>query len=358
MHGNIIGSRIDLLILDDVLDFENTNSPTPRDDAYRWLKYIMGRMTAEGRIWVIGNSWHPDDALHRFEKDGFVAVRFPVILPDGTITWEERWPRERIERAKGPDGLGPLEFARQLMCQARDDTSARFKREWIDLCIDKGRGLPFIENIDQLWEEENLTEEERELMLAQDTIWRLTGNGGVITGVDLAVQKGDSSDSTVLFTIWVDAITGERRVLNVRSGKWTGPEIINEIEKCYLDFGGLFVVENNAAQDYILQFMRTRATNVPVKAFTTGRNKAHPEFGVESLATELAGGKWKIPSVKGRDGKAVMHAEVLEWISELLFYDPKEHTGDRVMASWFAREGARKYVDSNAVDGNVHVRTF
>lgn len=358
MHGNIIGSRIDLLILDDVLDFENTHTPTPREDAYRWLKYIMGRMTSEGRVWVIGNAWHPDDAMHRFEKDGFVSVRFPVILPDGTITWPERWPRARIERAKGPDGLGPLEFARQLMCQARDDTSARFKREWIDGCVEAGRGMPFLDNIDQLFDEQNMTDEERTVLLAMDTISRLTGKGGVVTGVDLAVSKGDSSDSTVLFTIYVDAITGKRRVLNIRSGKWTGPEIINEIERCYNDFGGIFVVENNASQDYIRQFLNARGTNVPVVPFTTGRNKAHPEFGVESLATELAGGKWQIPSSKDNTGKAVMHKEVIEWISELLFYDPNEHTGDRVMASWFAREGARKFIDGRAGDGNVTLRTF
>lgn len=359
MHGNIIGSRIDLLILDDVLDFENTNTPAPREDAYRWLKYIMGRMTGDGRVWVIGNAWHPDDALHRFEKDGFVSVRFPVISAEGRVTWPERWPLARIERAKGPDGLGPLEYARQLMCQARDDTSARFKRDWIDLCIKLGRDKRFVENIEEVFDEENMTDDEREEALAKDTIWRLTGRGGVITGVDLAVSKSDSADSTVLFTIHVDAATGIRRVLNIRSGKWTGPEIITEIEKCYKDFGGLFIVENNAAQDYILQFLNARSTNVPVRSFTTGRNKASPEFGVESLATELAGGKWQIPSHAGKGGKRVMHAEVQEWVSELLFYNPKEHTGDRVMASWFAREGARSFIDSQG-GGNteVGVRTF
>jgi hypothetical protein len=358
MHGNIIGSRIDLLILDDVLDFENTNTPAPREDAYRWLKYIMGRMTEGGRVWVIGNAWHPDDAMHRFEKDGFYSVRFPVILPDGKITWPERWSMDRIVKARGPSGLGPLEFARQLMCQARDDTSARFKREWVDLCIEKGRGCRFLENINQLFDEQNLTEEERsEYAEATEAIWRLSGKGGILTGVDLAVQKGDSNDETVLFTIFVDGSTGMRRVLSVRAGKWTGPEIIQQIVKCHEDFGGMFIVENNAAQAYIAQFLQA-GTAIPVVPFTTGRNKAHPEFGVEALATELANGKWQIPSHAGADGKPVMHKEVMDWVSELLFYDPKEHTGDRVMASWFAREGARRFVDSGTGDGSVGVRTF
>jgi hypothetical protein len=30
------------------------------------------------------------------------------------------------------------------------------------------------------------------------------------------------------------------------------------------------------------------------------------------------------------------------WISEMIYYDPAAHTGDRLMASWFATECARQ----------------
>lgn len=360
MHGNIIGSRIDLLILDDVLDFENTHTPGPRDDAYRWLKYIMGRMTEGGRIWCVGNAWHPDDPMHRLEKDGFAAYRFPVILPDGSLTWPEKWSLERIERARGADGFGPLEFARQLMCQARDDTSSRFKREWIEVCERAGEGLGYCEDIEALFDELHpiATDEQiEEVRAANETMWRLTGRSQIITGVDLAVQRGDSNDETVLFTIYVDE-KQNRRVLNVRAGKWTGPEIIRQICDVYDKFGSLFIVENNAAQDFIRQFV-VADTAIPIIPFTTGRNKASPEFGVESLAAEMANGKWQIPNRKRlADGSfEPMHKEVAEWVRELLFYDPKEHTGDRLMASWFAREGARRFCGRGGA-GTVNVRVL
>ena len=95
-----------------------------------------------------------------------------------------------------------------------------------------------------------------------------------------------------------------------------------------------FIVHN--AQDFIVQFARGQFA-VPIRPFTTGRNKAHPEFGVESLAAEMAGRKWIIPSSGGQPA----HPEIFAWIQEMLFYAPAAHTGDRVMASWFAREGAR-----------------
>ncbi|MHC4064978.1 MAG: hypothetical protein ACYSUI_10820, partial [Planctomycetota bacterium] len=140
-----------------------------------------------------------------------------------------------------------------------------------------------------------------------------------------------------------------------------GPEILEQVKQVHANFGGLFVVENNAAQHYIVQFLRDQSA-VPVVPFTTGRNRAHPEYGVESLAAEFAGGKWIIPA-KSYDEhgrwRAKLDKEVEEWITELLFYDPREHVGDRVMASWFAREGARRYADAiRGGGGGVRVRAF
>ncbi len=271
----------------------------------------------------------------------------------GALTWPERWSTERIELVRAD--LGPLEYARQLLCQARDDTSARFKREWIDTCLEKGLGVPYCESIvDAYYADDELPEgvdSWEELRAGQETIWRLTGKCSVVTGVDLAVRPEDSADETVLFTIMVDE-KGNRRVLNITAGRWTGPDILRKIQDVYEAFGGIMVVENNAAQQYIVQFLQEN-TAIPVIPFTTGRNKAHPEFGVESLAAELAGGKWVIPNMGG-----VVHKEVGEWVNELLFYDPREHTGDRVMASWFAREGARRFHDGGGDAGKIGVRVF
>lgn len=348
VHGNIIGSRLDLIVLDDVLDYENTRTPGPREELWRWIKAtLFGRLTANGRVIVIGNAWHPQDALHRLEKEPrFAGVRFPVADIAGELTWPERWSTERIEQVK--QDLGPLEYSRQLLCRARDDSSSRFKREWIETALAIGQGLNTIAGIEALFDSgdieipEGVTEEE--LRKAAETIWRLTGHCSCFTGVDLAVQRHESADLTALVTIFVDD-KGRRRVLEVKSGKWSGPEIVREIENVHARFGSIVVVENNAAQDYILQFVRERSA-VPVVAHTTGRNKAHHEFGIESLAVEMSNGKWLIPNKTGKiDG---MHAdpEIYEWVQEMLSYDPKEHTGDRLMASWFAREGARRFHDS------------
>jgi len=311
VHGNVTGSRVDLLIIDDILDPENTGSQRAREDLWLWLKAtIHGRLTENARVIVIGTAYHPEDALHLYAKqENFHAVRFPVLDDTGASRWPERWSLERIEKKKVD--LGSLEFARQMLCVARDDTTARFKAEWIERCKWRGQG--------------------KELCYALESI----PNGyKVVTGVDLAVQKHDAADQTCLFTIAV-APNGDRHVLNIETGKWHGPEIVDHLYDHHRRYQGLIIVENNSAQDFVVQFARERGA-LPIRGFTTGRNKAHPEFGVESLAAEMEGGKWVIPNING-----TCHPEVTAWINELLYYSPSAHTGDRVMASWFAREGVR-----------------
>jgi hypothetical protein len=112
-------------------------------------------------------------------------------------------------------------------------------------------------------------------------------------------------------------------------------------------FGGDIVVENNAAQDYLLQF--TREKGIPVKAHTTGTSKADPRFGVPSIAQELEMGLWALP----------LEPFIHQWRADCLSYSPDKHTGDTLMASWFAREAARQaqYVEAGVVDPEVERRS-
>lgn len=312
VHGSIVGARIDLLILDDVLDYENARTPGRRDDLWDWVhSTLFGRLTADARVISVGNAYHRDDLLHRLERNPlWHTVRFPVLDEQGGSSWPERWPIERISQKR--EELGPLEFARQMLCQARDDAESRFKREWIDLALERGNGRAL-----------------------QHAIATIPHGCAIYTGVDLAVQQHASADLTAFTTIMVHP-NGDREIINVESGRLAGPQIVQRIQQLHHRYQGIFFVENNAAQEFILQFIRATSA-IPVRPFTTGKNKVHPEFGVESLAAEMAGGKWIIPNNSGR-----MHPEIDALVNEMLYYDPRAHTGDRLMSLWFAREAARQ----------------
>ena len=311
--GDVLGSRIDHLILDDVLDWENTRTPAGMNQMWeRFHSTLLGRLTAKGRVIIVGNAYHYDDLLHRLEKNArWVVRRFPAVDERGRPYWPEQWPVSRIEAKRAE--LGPIEFARQMMCVPRDDSTARFKKEWIDKCLVRGAG--------------------RSMAYGLEVV---PPGCHVYTGVDLAVQKHSSSDFTALVTILVHP-NGDRELLCVEIDKLTGPEIVAKIIDHHHRYQSIIIVENVGAQDFILQFARAESA-VPVRPFCTGANKSHPEFGVESLATEMANGKWIIPS---RDGRALTKG-VDTLINEMLFYDPAKHTGDALMGAWFAREGARQ----------------
>jgi hypothetical protein len=161
-----------------------------------------------------------------------------------------------------------------------------------------------------------------------------------VTGVDLAIGMGEQHDYTAMVTIEL-LPSGKRRLLDVDIGRYDGPSIVAKILRINRRYNSIVRVENNACQGFILQFTRDANASVPIKPHTTGRNKAHPEHGIESILVEIQNGAWIFPCDKF--GRAHKHVQTL--IDQCLYYEPGKHTGDALMALWFAREQARELGD-------------
>ena len=319
LYGAIMGSRIDRLYIDDLLDGECTNTAYKMDQVFGWLRSTaLGRLTRTAKVCAVTNEWNGKDPMHRLAATrGYRSVRIPVVTKSGRLAWPERWPQDRIEKAE--EDLGPLEAGRQLHLKTRDEETATINQAWLARCLARGKGYSMVYEVD---------------------LASLPPGYAIWTGVDLAVAQHSAADWTAFVTILLHP-DGTRQILWVESGRWSGPEILRRIDDHAVRYGGIVIVENNAAQAFILQFAEqlTRATVVP---FTTGKNKADPRFGVASMGAELAAGRWLIPS--NRDGKRVTR-EVAKLLTGLLYYDPSPgvHTADEVMAMWFCREAARKF---------------
>ncbi len=310
VHTGVLGSRFDLVILDDVVDLENSRTESLRVDTIRWIKStLFSRFMGRPRVIAVGNAYHPEDLLHDLEKQpAWAAFRFPVYDNTGAPAWPARWPVQAIESRRA--AVGELEFARQMLCQPRADLDSRFQQAWIDAARIRGNALTLVPKYEP----------------ANDEV--------VITGVDLGVQRKSTSNLTVLFTIVVNA-AGDRRVLNIEAGKWPADGIIQRAVAHSRRYNSILVVENNAAQDFLIQIIRRDHPGVVIREHTTGRNKAHPVLGIEAMAVEFSKGQWIIPS-------AVADPRVASWVQDMLFYDPTTHTGDYLSASWIARTYALK----------------
>lgn len=309
--SSVMGSRIDDLILDDVLTHDNTRTDHHRAEFKLWFdKTIMSRLSANASVAFIGNAWHPMDQMHQLAAQGWVWRKFPVLDPEsGLPTWPEKWPTSRIEEKR--ESLVPSEFAREMLCEARSDEDARFKEDWINRCLRRGDGIP-----------------------ATPSLGHLPNGYRTYTGVDLGTRESAGADLTVFFTLILHP-DGSREVLEVLSGRWTAPDIMARLKDVHRRFHSIVAVESNAAQDFIRQLV-TKESSIPVLPFTTDKAKIDPLFGVETLAVEMFNGKWIIPSKGGQPATK----EIGHWITEMLHYQPDQHTGDRLMASWIAKQAA------------------
>jgi hypothetical protein len=134
----------------------------------------------------------------------------------------------------------------------------------------------------------------------------------------------------------------------------------------YARYNGSATVEDNGAQVYLLQFADALLSEgmelPPIYPWTTGKNKWNASFGVASLAVEMARGQWIYPCTEAFPGcpveQLVCPPELEALIQEELDFKPDgSHTGDRLMAKWFARELIRKITRFKAVESQPSVFT-
>src|SRR5262249_26290433 len=151
--------------------------------------------------------------------------------------------------------------------RVRIDATSRFKQAWLDhMCrLGKNRGF--------------LAEAPRAFPRGP----RLQ----CFTGIDLGIGKSDMNAKSSIFTI-ARTREGRRLIVDIQSGGWPAPELLDRVESIYRRFDSTILVEDNGTQMFIVQMLQGR---VPVMSqTTTAHNKFHEEFGVESLAVEMRNG--------------------------------------------------------------------
>ena len=174
------------------------------------------------------------------------------------------------------------------------------------------------------------------------TTW---SEGMCYTGVDLGHRKKAGSDLTVAITVAV-LLDGSRLIIDIRSGNWSAPETLRELQCIHRQFGSIIAVENNGAQNYLIEFAHELDT-IPVRPHsTTGVNKHDKQHGVEAMGIEFSQARWVLPCA----GNLAPGEEMEKLISGCLTYDPTAHTSDHLMALWIAREAIRLSPSAGGLD--------
>ena len=336
----ILGKHTDFLVMDDVEDKKTVITPDSRKKTQTWYtQTVIPILRSHGQMIFIGTRKHWDDLYINILNGNLPGPKVKPIVMDGEETgtstlalpktiveehgwltfpefkkpikengeslWPERWSLEAL--AERRDAMGPIAWAQEMENNPVPEDNSYFTLAKFEECYHPGLTFQM----------------------------EYHGSNPIFIGVDSQVSLKSGADFGCIYVIEFDPVTENRKILWIERGRW-GFRIADRIAEFDLRYKPTkVIVENNAAQDFIVQHMKT-TTLVPVEGFTTGDNKPDIYIGIPYLAATIDSGKWIIP----RGGPRELELTD-QWVKESLEYG-QGHSGDVLMASWFANDGARE----------------
>jgi hypothetical protein len=293
MGGVVLSRRAELIIVDDILNPQNTRTEEQRKQVKDWFNNVLlPVLTPDGEVVVVGTAWHKGDILESLiEKSTFdIRVRYKAIPNEGDINpvtgkpkllWEGLFTYDQYMQKKQDD---PVSFYRQYQNDVRQASDAPIKQEYIHYVNEK----------------------------------ELPKMARIVIGVDPAVSERDTNETAESAVVATGiGIDKKFYVLEISSGKWSFDVLLSEATRVFWsvkDKYGLrpeaVVVEDVNAQKWAIQQMRSRkllpAMGVRPNADKTSRLKTLVPFftnseiffvvGCEKLVTELVG--WGVERLK------------------------------------------------------------
>lgn len=356
LFGSILSSRADIIIVDDLVDQQNSATEEQRQKIKDWVyTTLMPVLVPGGRFIYLGNTWHMDDLISNFLKDPQFDVRkhMSAIIHEANRQdlWQE-WANFHLDESLPPEekktkatafytehkkemdeGIevlwpewypypdlylmritNPYSFARMYQCDPSIRPNQKFLEKDIEKALHKGRNL--------VLQDEPPTEYEADY---------------TVSGLDLAISQQVWASDTVLLTL--DRVkvgnneikTGDYIIRNVERGKFSPNEVRERVLRHYHKVKPLGIrVESVGFQQSMSLDLGERG--IPIRSYRTGGEKHDPDIGVNSLAILLSQNKLVLP-YSNKDART--RQLVTQLINEMRSY-PEGHTGDSLMALWFA----------------------
>lgn len=256
--------RPDLIIADDI---ESTPSVKTRDGRNKIDDWFTSEILPIGdigtRIVVVGNQLHRDSLLMRLkaritegEMSG-VYKQYPLLDENGDCLWPQKFKTEKdIEDLRKTIGREEV-FLREYLLQLVDKKDQVIKKEWI----------AFYETLPEIHGDK----EEPEFYLGRQIkvlTWPKKPEKepfeyrGTIVGIDPAISLSDAADSTAMVACHVFGYGENLRIFIlplVINEKLTLQNIIAKAKRYKEMFPRetvRFVVEDVAAQNYLIQLMK------------------------------------------------------------------------------------------------------
>lgn len=236
-QGAIVSKHVDLLILDDLVDQENSRTELQREKLEQWLAMtLLPTLEPEGKIHFLGTRYHSEDLYSRLSKGTYKNFTLidQALKSDGTSLWPEKFPAGLLENKKTE--LGTIAFDMQYQNDASASQGDIFRYDWVQ----------YYEQLPQHYR-----------------VWQ---------GVDLAISQKQTADYFAMVTIAVDE-NFNIYLLDSYRDRLTFQQQVNVITAKSRQFNPVRVaVESNAYQAAMANTLRQH-TDVPVFPMQTQTDK-------------------------------------------------------------------------------------
>ena len=364
LFGSIVSKRADEIIADDVVDQKNSDTEEQREKIKDWFDTTLLPILTDdksGRVIYLGNTWHMNDLVAKLLTDPgwdfrerlqsiiheptnfelwqeWAKIRLDeqidplermasaevfyqshrVEMEDGVeVMWPERMPYKKLYLLRLSNSYS---FARMYMCNPALRPDQRFQESWLSKAKEKGKNLKL-----QVAPREGFT-------MDMTTV-----------GVDLAISLKDSADDSVLLSLdrvkYGDDVIkpGDFVLRNIERGKFTPKDVRTKIKTCNDNMHPQGIrVESVAYQESIVRDLWDEG-HVNVRGHKTGGEKNDIEIGINSLSVLLENEKLILP----HDSSDPRTVELVDRLIDEMRSYPDGHTGDSLMALWFAFLEAR-----------------
>jgi hypothetical protein len=315
---SILGSRFDLVLLDDVLGQHNTATTTESEKVIEWYSNTLEKCVIEGgQIVCVGTAWMSYDLMHYLEfKEGWTCKRYSFDEEDESdgyfwVDWPDRHSRNKLDTEKNNDIVS---YNRNRRCRTSSAEEQPFSDNFSSVSL---RDYDYEDIVD---------------------------NYPKYMGVDLATKKRKGTAITIVAT---DEI--KNYVLDVAVGAWTVTEKIKKIREYYDIYQPeLIYVENNALQDDIVDALRAQdGAKLPIRPYTTGSAK---HGAIDRLAVEMKNSAWRFHHTSKTldviQGKSIPRSDWERFCMEVKMY-PDYPTNDMLMSWMFSCEALKKFQTSS-----------
>jgi predicted phage terminase large subunit-like protein len=235
--GQVISKHFDLIIGDDIVDFENARTELQREKLRSWFySSLLPTLEPNGELHIVGTRYHPLDLYQTLIDSKSYDVQIQrAIQEDGTSLWPEKFSIDTLNQKK--EESGSLIFN----CQYQNDVELLKKGniflydwiQWYDLIPPKLR---------------------------------------VFQGVDLAISQSETADYFVICTIGMDT-ANNIYVLDMYRNRLSFDQQIIMIKKKAEEWSPIRIgIEINQYQRALAQEL-IRTTQLPIKQLVTVKDK-------------------------------------------------------------------------------------